>query len=203
MREIIVGAFISLDGVIQGPGGPGEDTSGGFELSGWLPALSDPITGEAVGELLGGDYALLLGRKTYDIFAGYWPAMASQGNALGLAFGAATKYVASRDPDFPLDWENSQHLGADPVSRLRQIKAGDGPRLVSQGSADFLQTLFANDLVDELVLQTYPVVLGRGKKLFQGGAMPTTFALVDSKTSSRGVLINRYRRAGGVELGSF
>ena len=203
MREIIVGLFISLDGVIQGPGGPDEDTSGGFELSGWLPALSDPVTGEAVGELLAGEYALLLGRKTYDIFAGYWPAMAEQGNALGLAFNAATKYVASRDPDFPLHWQSSEHLESDPVSRLRHIKAGNGPRLVSQGSADFLQTLFAGDLVDELVLQTYPVVLGSGKKLFQGGAMPTTFALAETKTSPRGVLISRYRRAGGVELGSF
>ena len=204
MRKIKVGAFVSLDGVIQGPGTPDEDRSGGFDLGGWLVPLFDEEAGAVVDELLGDNYDLLLGRKTYDIFAGYWPKAAANGDPLGKKFDAVTKYVASRDPGLKLAWQNSKHLGADPVAALRAIKREEGPDLVTQGSADFLQTLFASDLVDEMTLLSFPVLLGKGKKLFRDGIAPATFALIDSKASGKGVVINRYRRISGeVATGSF
>ena len=203
MRKIVVGAFVSLDGIMQGPGGPVEDRSGGFELGGWTVPFFDDLSGAAVGELLSPPYDLLLGRKTYDIFAGYWPKAAESGDPLGQQFNAVTKYVASRNQDLNLAWQNSRQLGADPVAELRQIKQEDGPRLVTQGSTDFLKTLFQGDLVDEMTLLIFPVLLGHGKRLFGEGQMASTFKLMDTKASPSGVVINRYERAGEVVTGSF
>jgi dihydrofolate reductase len=197
MGIIVVDLFITLDGVYQGPGGAEEDTSGGFELGGWQGAYFDDETGESIDAGIDRLQALLLGRKTYDIFAGYWPKAAANGDPLGKKFDAVTKYVASRDPGLKLAWQNSKHLGADPVAALRAIKREEGPDLVTQGSADFLQTLFASDLVDEMTLLSFPVLLGKGKKLFRDGIAPATFALIDSKASGKGVVINRYRRISG------
>lgn len=200
MRKIIVGAFITLDGVMQSPGGPTEDTSGNFTHGGWLPPYFDETVGAAMGELMSQPYDLLLGRKTYDIFAGYWPHQ--KGDPTSEQFDRITKYVASRDASFAPDWQNTVALGPDPIARLREIKQQDGPALLTQGSTNFLQTLFSNDLVDEMTTLTFPVVLGYGKRLFEKGVSPSSFKLLDSKTSPSGVTISRFERAGSVETAS-
>ncbi|WP_343521439.1 dihydrofolate reductase family protein, partial [Sphingomonas sp.] len=197
MRKIIVGAFVSLDGVMQAPGGPDEDPTGGFNFGGWLVPHLDEAVGATIDKMLDHSFDLLLGRKTYDIFAAHWPYAPTdpaapgydEGNArITTLFDGITKYVASRSrPD--LDWQNSELLGTDVVAALRELKQQDGPDLLTQGSSDLLQTLFAADLVDELNLFTFPVVLGKGKRLFGGGASPRTFRLVESATSSSGVVI--------------
>ncbi len=201
MRKLIVAAFVSLDGVMQAPGGPEEDPSNGFKFGGWMASISDEVVGEAVGWLFQKPFELVLGRKTYDIFAGYWPQHGD--HPIGKAFNATTKYVATRDPGLKLDWNNSHGLGADPVAELKRLKAQDGPDLLTQGSADFLQTLFAADIVDALQIITFPVMLGAGKRLFQDGAAPRTWSLTEGKVTPSGALIGRYARAGEIETGSF
>jgi dihydrofolate reductase len=205
MRKIIVGAFVSLDGVMQAPGGPREDPTGGFELGGWVAGYFDEVTGAAVGEMFSAPYELLLGRKTYDIFAAHWPHITDPGAAdfaIAEQFNRITKHVATHRPE-SLKWKNSRALGADPVAALRELKKGEGPALLTQGSSDFVQTLFANDLVDELRLQHFPIVLGKGKRLFGSGARPAGFRLERSQTSPSGVVIASYTRAGEVKRGSF
>ena len=203
MRKIIVGAFVSLDGVMQSPGGPGEDTSNGFGLGGWIVPLFDDVVAEAMGVLMGGSFDLLLGRKSYDILGAHWPQAAKEGDPTGIQFNAITKYVASRNPDADMHWQNSQHLGVDPIAALREIKQGDGPDLITQGSPDFVQTLLGSDVVDEMTLMVFPIVLGTGKRLWRDGAMATGLELIDSKSSPKGVVISRYRRRGPIERGSF
>jgi dihydrofolate reductase len=202
MRKLIVAAFVSLDGVMQAPGGPTEDPTGGFTLGGWTAPLFDEETGQAIGGLFDRPFDLVLGRKTYEIFAAHWPFVGA-GDPIGSVFDKATKFVATRDPGFKLTWQNSRWLSADPVAEIKRLKGGEGPDLLTQGSADFLQTLLANDLVDELHTLAFPVVLGQGKRLFQGAAAPRTFRLTDSKASPSGVVVSRYARAGAVETGSF
>ena len=202
MRKLIVAAFVSLDGVMQGPGGPAEDPTGGFPFGGWLPPLFDERVGEAIGGLFDKPFDLVLGRRTYEIFAGHWPFVGPD-DPIGQAFDKATKFVATRDAGFKLDWVNSRWLGADPAAEIKRLKAEGGPDLLTQGSADFLQTLFAADLVDELHTLTFPVVLGQGKRLFQGGAAARTFTLTDSQASPNGIVVSRYEKAGAVEIGSF
>ena len=202
MRKVIVSAFVSLDGVMQAPGGPEEDTSGGFKFGGWTFPHADPITGGAIGELFSKPFDLLLGRKTYDIFAGYWPYVEAD-NPIGQRFNAVTKHVAIHNRGLRLDWENSRSLGSDAVAGVKRLKSEDGPDLLVQGSSDFLQTLFHHDLVDELTVLTYPVVLGGGKKLFGEGAAPHAFPLVSHIVSSKGVIIGKYARGGEVPTGSF
>jgi dihydrofolate reductase len=211
MRKIIAGAFISLDGVMQAPGGPKEDPTGGFEHGGWTAPLWDDVTGAAMGETFGRPFDLLLGRKTYDIFAAHWPYVqldrrASDFDELSMQiaakFNACTKLVATHRPD-TLGWQNSRSLGSDVVGTLRELKRSDGPPLLTQGSSDLLQTLFAHDLVDELRLLVFPLVLGRGKRFFGAGTMPAAFKLTKSEVSPNGVLIARYERAGEVATGSF
>ena len=200
MRKIVASFFISLDGVMQAPGGPQEDTSGGFQFGGWTVPHSDETTGGTIGTLFDRPYALLLGRKTYDIFAGYWPHHG--GNAFADAFNAAPKYVATHRHD-DLDWNNSKSLGDDPIAALRDLKAQEGPVLIVQGSSDFMQTLLATDLLDEISLLIFPVVLGDGKRLFRAGTLPTGLKLTRSQTSSTGVVMVTYERGGEVETGSF
>ena len=202
MRKIFVAAFVSLDGIMQSPGGPDEDPTGGFKHGGWVAPHFDDQSGNVVDEMFSRPFDLLLGRKTYDIFAAHWP-YAGADDPIGGLFGKVTKYVATRNPDFDLSWENSVSLGPDVVASLKALKAQDGPDLMTQGSADFLQTLFKEDLVDDIQTMTFPVVLGGGKRLFQGGAAPGALKLVNSLTTDTGIAVARYVRDGAVKSGDF
>jgi dihydrofolate reductase len=203
MRKLIVPAFISLDGVIQAPGGPREDTSGGFVHGGWVWPYADE-TDEVMGGVFERPFELLLGRRTYDIFAAYWPHVAQDAPHRGIAdaFNAATKRVATDHPD-TLAWQNSHALEPDIASAVRELKRNDGPDLVTQGSSDLVHQLLATDLVDELLLLAYPLLLGRGKRLFDDRAQACAFRLETSKATSRGVLVSRYVREGEARTGSF
>jgi dihydrofolate reductase len=202
MRKVIVGAFVSLDGIMQAPGGPHEDPVGGFKYGGWVAPYFDETMGEAVGEMFDQPFDLLLGRKTYDIFAAHWPYVGAD-DPIGPLFDRITKYVATRNANLKLDWQNSQIVGPDVVAAVNELKSQGGPDLLTQGSIDFLQTLFKNDLVDEINISIFPVVLGNGKKLFGEGTSPTALKLVSSKVSGTGVTINKYVRGGQVMTGSF
>lgn len=202
LRKIIVLSFITLDGVMQAPGGPGEDTSGGFEYGGWTVPYFDDFSGQVMDEQTGHPFDLLLGRKTYDIFAGYWPHQDESTTPFARKFNKARKYVASRSA-IKLDWNNSVLLQEDIVEEIKKLKAQDGPELQVYGSGNFIQTLLKNDLVDELWLKIFPITLGMGKRLFADGGIPAAFKLTDSKVSPNGVIIANYERAGEVETGSF
>ena len=199
MRQIVTGAFVSLDGVMQAPGGPEEDRSGGFAHGGWVFPHFDEALGEEVDRFFAPPRALLLGRKTYDIFAAHWP---HQTDAFAAALNAMPKYVATRSPR-PLDWNNSHAIGPAAVSAVQAQKAEDGPDLLTQGSADLIQSLLKAELVDQFTLLIFPVVLGRGKRLFDGGAMPAGLRMIGSRTTDPGVVVARYERAGEVSSGSF
>jgi dihydrofolate reductase len=198
MRKIIVLSFISLDGVMQAPGGPEEDPSGGFEHGGWTVPYFDEALGNVMGEQMSGPFALLLGRKTFDIFAGYWPQHADDWPGVN----EATKYVVSNTLKDP-EWSNSVVIGGDVVEELKKVKAQDGPPLQVHGSATLIQTLLKNDLVDELWLKVFPVTLGDGKRLFGDGVSPAAFTLESSMVSLSGVIVANYKRAGEVQTGSF
>ncbi|RKG94089.1 dihydrofolate reductase family protein [Corallococcus terminator] len=203
MRKLIVAAFISLDGVVQAPGGPEEDPSGGFAHGGWIVPYADG-SGEAMGGVFSRPFELVLGRRTYDIFAAYWPHIPKGSWNQGIAdlFNGVAKHVATHHPE-TLAWQNSRALGPDIAATVRELKRGDGPDLLTQGSSDLVRQLLATDLVDELRLLVYPVLLGRGKRLFDEHAQASAFRLEESKTSSTGVLITRYVREGEVRTGSF
>ena len=211
MRKIIAAAFTTLDGVMQAPGGPEEDPSGGFEHGGWLPNFWDDELGAALDKNFSEPFDLLLGRRTYDIFAAHWPHIqvdpeASNFDAMNAdiarTFNSITKYVATHRPE-SLDWQNSQALGTDVVATLRELRQGEGPDLMTQGSSELLKLLFENDLVDELRLFIFPLVLGKGKRVFGNGSAPRTLKLASSSLSPNGVVITRYKRAGNVQIGSF
>ncbi|MDX8520353.1 dihydrofolate reductase family protein [Mesorhizobium dulcispinae] len=199
MRKIIAATFVSLDGVMQAPGGPEEDPVGGFKFGGWTFHYFDEIAGAAMDELFSKPFALLLGRRTYDIFAAYWP---YQKDPIADAFNPATKYVATHRPE-SLTWQNTQSLGPDIVARLRQLKQEDGPDLLIQGSGNLIQTLLANGLIDEIRLMIFPLLLGKGKRLFGHDAMPAAFKLIKSQTTSTGVIMATYERGGEIKTGSF
>lgn len=199
MRKVIAATFVSLDGVMQAPGGPEEDTAGGFKFGGWTFHYWDEVMGEAMGGTFNAPFDLLLGRKTYEIFAAHWPQI--QNDPIADSFNAVKKYVATRS-DRPLTWNNSVAL-RDAGTEVARLKQQDGPVLLIQGSSDLIQTLLANDLIDEFRLLVFPVVLGRGKKLFGDGALPIGLKLVESKASTTGVIISTYARAGEVKTGSF
>lgn len=193
---------LSSDGVMQAPGGPDEDTSGGFQYGGWIWAYSDATTQEAMAALFAAPFELLLGRKTYDIFAAYWP-QAAPDHPIGAPFNRTRKYVASRNPNLRLGWQNSHALivaseGEDAVAAGRRLKGEAGPDLLIQGSADFLHSLFAHGLVDELNLMTFPLLLGEGKRLFGAESLPGAWRLTSAKTSGNGVAINSYVRHGEI-----
>jgi dihydrofolate reductase len=200
MRRIIGATFISLDGVMQAPGGPDEDTSGGFKNGGWTVPYWDDESDAFISAVFERPFDLLLGRRTYDIFASYWPNHVD--NPIGARFDEVTKFVATSRPE-SLDWVHSVALGSDVPDELARIKDMDGPDLLVQGSSVLYQTLFTHDLLDELSLMVFPVVLGTGKRLFGAGAIPAAFELTDSKTTPSGVVMSRYRRAGDVKTGSF
>jgi len=200
MRKIIGSVFVSLDGVIQAPGGPDEDTSGGFSLGGWLVPYFDDAVGSRMDALFGGRFDLLLGRRTYDIFAAYWPFIEGDAASLGRRFDRAAKYVVTGGQQ-ELSWQNSHRLSG--VDAIAQLKRGDGPDLVIQGSSTLYPQLLAAGLIDRLTLMTYPVVLGPGKRLFGGGTAPGSFRLVEHQVTPRGIVIASYEPDGAVEPGSF
>ena len=202
MRRIVVATFVSLDGVMQAPGGPQEDPTGGFTLGGWTAPHFDAALGAAMGEIFGRPFDLLLGRKTYDIFAGHWPYVTDPSNPIAAAFNQVTKYVASRSKP-KLTWQNSQLLGDDVVAALRKLKSGDGPDLLVQGSSELLQTLWKNNLVDEFSMLIFPLVLGKGKRLFGDGAIPAGLKLVKSRSYPTGVIVANYTPDGAVKTGDF
>jgi len=204
MRKLIVAAFVSLDGVMQAPGGPQEDTSGGFTSGGWLVPHAEEVFGQAMQALFSQPFELLLGRRTYDIFASYWPKVKDDTEDFSIArlFNSVAKHVATHDPD-SLEWHNSHGLGVDIVATVRALKQQDGADLLTQGSADVVQQLLAAGLVDELQLLVHPVVLGHGKRLFGDDAAPGAFTLKHSQVTPKGVIIARYVRKGEVETGSF
>ena len=202
MRKIIVTAFMSLDGVVQAPGSPEEDTSGGFSLGGWTVPLWDETTGAINMEIYGRPYDLLLGRKTYDVFAAYWPRITDPNHPIASVFNKVTKYVASHAKP-KLEWQNSRLLGDDVVASLRKLKSEDGPDLLVSGSSDLLQTLWKNSLVDEFIVLIFPLALGKGKRLFGEGTIPAGFKLVKSLTSSTGVIEAYYVLDGAVKTGSW
>ncbi len=201
MRKVIAATFLSLDGVMQAPGGPDEDQDSGFALGGWTFHHFDETVGQILDESLGASFDLLLGRKTYDIFAAHWPRVGDD-DPVGAKFNAVTKYVVTSSPD-TLAWRNSVALGEDVAAEVARLKQQDGPDLLLQGSSELIQALLAADLIDEFRLMIFPVVLGSGKRLFGGGAIPIGLKLTSSRTSSSGVTMNTYLRAGGVSTGSF
>lgn len=198
MRKIIILTFISLDGVMQAPGGPDEDTSGDFTLGGWTIPYFDEFLGGVMGEQMSRPFDLLLGRRTFEIFAAYWPHHPQEGAEIN----RATKYVASNTLRSH-EWEKSVFLSGDVAEEIRKLKEGDGPDLQVHGSGHFIQTLLAHDLVDELWLKIFPVTLGQGKRLFGDGTLPAAYTLVESKTSPTGVIVATLRRTGEVKTGSF
>ena len=200
MRKLIVSAFVSLDGVMQAPGGPEEDPSGGFKYGGWVFPYWDEASGEVMEGIFARPYDLLLGRRTYDIFAAYWPFQ--KDSPIGDQFNSVTKYVATSGTD-PLTWANSVKLEGDVLDAVAGLKQGDGPDLLTQGSAMLVRALLARGLVDELNLLVFPVLLGKGKRWFDETARPGELALVSSITSTTGVIVSRYCPAGPVRTGSF
>lgn len=201
MRKLVVLSFISLDGVMQAPGGPEEDESGGFKYGGWTVPYSDENSGKLMGEQMSMPFDLLLGRKTYDIFAAYWPKQ-DESVQPTVAFNKATKYVVS-DSAPELTWEKSVLIDGDVAAKIKELKQDDGPMLQVHGSGNMIQTLLKNDLVDELWLKIFPVVLADGKRLFGEGTVPAGFELIESKTTPKGVIFANYKRAGEVKTGSF
>jgi dihydrofolate reductase len=201
MRKLVLLTFVSLDGVMQAPGGKGEDPSGGFDLEGWTVPYFDEAVGQAMSDQMRPPFDLLLGRKTYEIFAGYWPHQSDEDPGAA-ALNRATKYVVSHHP-IDLAWEGSILITGNVPTEIAKLKGQEGPTLQVHGSSDMIQTLLAEDLVDELWLKVFPVTLGKGKRLFGGGTMPGAFKLIDSMASDSGVVISAYRRDGDVRLGTF
>jgi dihydrofolate reductase len=202
MRKLIVNTFLTLDGVMQAPGAPEEDTSGGFTHGGWSVNYWDDRMGEVMDRTMGKPFDLVLGRKTYEIFAAHWPHASEEQGAKPL--NDATKHVASRTLDSAaLEWQNSVLIQGDVVDAIRELKRGDGPELQVHGSANLLQTLIAADVVDEYHLWTFPVVVGKGKRLFGDGAVPAGLKLAETETSTTGVVIATYVPAGELVTGSF
>ena len=200
MRRLIVSTFLTLDGVMQAPGGPGEDDSGGFAHGGWSVNYWDEQMGQVMDQATSRPFAMVLGRRTYDIMAAHWP-HASEEEGAG-TFNNATKYVASRGRP-ALEWSNSVLIEGDAADGLQALKDEDGPELQVHGSANLIQSLLRHNLVDEFRLWTFPVVVGSGKRLFADGTMPAGLRLVDSTVSSTGVVIGTYEPAGELATGTF
>ena len=199
MRKIVVSTFLSLDGVMQAPGGPEEDPTDGFQHGGWSVNYWDDYMGKVMDEAFSRPADLLLGRRTYEIFAAHWPHTDEPGAD---ALNNARKYVATTTLE-TAEWQNTTLLKGDIVPQIRRLKEEDGREIQVHGSSDLIQTLLAHDLVDELQLWIFPLVLGKGKRLFGDGAIPAGLKLADAKTSTTGVVIATYRRSGDVEPGSF
>jgi len=201
MRKVIVGAFVSIDGVMQAPGGPDEDPTGGFQYGGWVAPMADtdPVFGEEVGALFSEPYDLLLGRKTYEIFAAHWPyAEGGPDGEIAKQFNRITKYVATRSGDVDTGWANTVVLN-DAAKDVAKLKRGDGPPLVTQGSTELVHTLLAAGLVDEIRVFTFPVLLGKGKRLFDASSQAGAYKLAHSKVSPTGMISATYVPNGAVQ----
>jgi dihydrofolate reductase len=201
MRKVIVGAQVSIDGVMQAPGGPTEDPTGGFRFGGWSMPYVDEVFGEEIDRLFK-SFDLLLGRKTYEIFAAFWPYYDenSEDGGIAKAFNEVTKYVVSRSGEVDTGWAGSVLLRD--VAEVKRLKEKDGPNLVTQGSTELVHALLAADLVDAISIYTVPVVLGGGKKLFADGSAPHAFKLTGSRVSSNGLVVTHYERDGAVKIGN-
>jgi dihydrofolate reductase len=200
MRKLIVQTFLTLDGVMQAPGGPGEDDDGGFTYGGWSVSYWDEQMGQVMGEATSRPFAMVLGRRTYDIMAAYWPDAPEEQGAK--VFNEATKYVASRGRP-RLEWSNSVLLEGDAADAIAALKREDGPELQVHGSGNLIQTLLRHNLVDQYRLWVFPVVIGSGKRLFADGTTPAGLRLVDSKVSTTGVVMGIWEPAGELVTGSF
>jgi len=200
MRKLIVSTFLTLDGVMQAPGGPGEDDSGGFAHGGWSVNYWDEQMGQIMDEATSTPFAMVLGRRTYDIMAAYWPHAPEEAGAK--PFNDATKYVAAQSHP-RLEWSNSVLIEGDAAEGIAALKKQDGPELQVHGSGNLIQTLLRHNLVDQYRLCVFPLVIGSGKRLFAEGTIPSGLKLVDSKVSTTGVVIGTYEPAGKVVTGSF
>jgi dihydrofolate reductase len=201
MRKLLVTTFLTLDGVMQAPGGPGEDDSGGFAHGGWSVNYWDEQMGQVMGEATSRPFAMVLGRRTYDIMAAYWPNAPEEEG--GKVFNEATKYVASRGRPNLEAWSNSVLIEGDAAQGIAALKAEDGPELQVHGSANLIQTLLRHNLVDQFRLWVFPLVIGSGKRLFSEGTIPSGLKLVDHTVSTTGVVIGTYEPAGELVTGSF
>src|SRR5437762_1008705 len=197
MRKVIVGAMVSMDGVMQSPGGPTEDPTNGFAFGGWQLPYFDEDFGEELDRVFNEPFDLLLGRKTYEIFAGYWPYKNVPGK-IAKRFNEIKKYVVSRSGEVDTSWQGSVLLRD--IADVKRLKQEHGPNLLTQGSTELAHALLANDLVDAMSIFTVPVVLGGGKKLFADGSVPHAFTLTSSRVSSKGVLIGHFERAGEIKI---
>ena len=202
MRRIITTTFVTLDGVMQAPGGPEEDPSDGFAYGGWTAGVDfwDEVAGSAMGAIMDQPFELLLGRRTYDIFASYWPT-ATVDQDVAVPFNRTIKYVVSRH-SIELPWQNSRLITGDVVPQLQQLKEQEGPDLWVHGSGDLIQTLLAHDLIDRMLVWTFPVTVGTGKRLFAAGTQPRSLRLTDSKSSTTGVIIATYEPVGQLQVGT-
>ena len=200
MRSLVVSTFLTLDGIMQAPGGPEEDPTGGFELGGWLFRFFDDEVGEQIDKLFAPPFDLLLGRRTYDIFAAYWPYNADEADGIGERFDRASKYVVT-GKDRGLDWRNSHRL--ESLDAIADLKRGDGPDLIIQGSGTLYPQLLRAGLLDRLILMTFPVILGSGKRLFGDGTPPGAMRMVEHRITPGGNIIATYKPDGTVETGSF
>lgn len=201
MRKLNVLTFVTLDGVMQAPGGPGEDDSGGFKYGGWSVGYFDDVLGKVMGEQMSEPFDLLLGRRTYDIFASHWPRVSDEDPGARV-INRATKYVVSHRP-VPTDWKVTIPINGDVPSKIRELKKQDGPQIQVHGSSNLIQTLLKNDLVDEFWVKIFPITVGPGKRLFGEGTMPAGFKLTQGQITPSGVVVGTYSRAGEVKLGSF
>ncbi len=202
MRKLVVGTFVTLDGVMQAPGGPDEDRDGGFEQGGWSVKYWDDMMGKLIVEQTVASDALLLGRRTYEIFVAHWPRVTDPKDPVASKLNSIRKYVASRTLR-KVEWHNTTVLTGDAAETVAHLKKQAGGEIGVTGSSNLIQTLLKHDLIDEFRLWVFPVTVGAGKRLFGDGAVPGAFKLVDTKVSSTGVVIHRYERAGKLEHGYF
>jgi dihydrofolate reductase len=202
MRKLVVLTFITIDGVMQAPGGPEEDPTGGFKHGGWVAGYFDDFLGKVMDRQMNKPFDLLLGRKTYEIFAAHWPYVKTDDDPVAAGINKAKKYVASKTLK-KLDWSNSELIKGDVAKEVKKLKELDGPEIQVHGSGGLIQTLLKHDLVDELLLKIFPITLGRGKRLFAEGTIPVGFKLLESGTSPSGVIVAAYVRSGEVKTGSF
>jgi len=202
MRKLVVLSFITLDGVMQAPGGPEEDPTGGFKYGGWVAGYFDDFLDKVMAGQMSKSFDLLLGRMTYEIFAAHWPYVKTNEDPIAAGLNSAKKYVASKTLT-KLDWRNSELIKGDVAKEVKILKEQDGPEIQVHGSGNLIQTLLKNDLVDELWLKIFPITLGSGKHLFAEGTIPVGFKLLDSEISPSGVIVVTYVRSGEIRTGSF
>ncbi len=200
MRKLVVGTFVTLDGVMQAPGGPDEDRDGGFQHGGWLVPYFDEKFGQIMTEWTKSAGAFLLGRKTYEMFAASWPKSTDPADEAATALNTRPKFVASRTLD-EVNWNNAHLLKGDVAEEVAKLKAQEGDEIQVHGSSDLLQTLLKHDLVDTLRIWQFPVVVGTGKRLFGEGTIPRAFRLVDTQHTAAGAVLHVYERAGGLKYG--